>query len=172
MKWHVLDDKKNMKDINSKYYFSWVGVKQTNGFMEFQKYMTGLGFNDKEWRLDVDLSKKAEVNLIDEHVRCSIIETEEYFYVCNFLSSPNPENDAAIWKIEKGSTIRKRIFPVDDADGSVFNKVREGKTNNAIVNSILSWYGISSASNLDQPMTVMAHDVLLKLRDTAYGVLK
>jgi hypothetical protein len=130
--------------------------------------MTDLGFEDREWRLDVDLSKKAGVNLVDEHVRCSIIETEKNFYVCNFLSSANPENDAALWKIEKNSFNRRRIFPVVGGDGSIFNKVREGKTNRFFVDSILDWYGVRRAPNLDRPITILAHDVLLELRDIAY----
>ncbi|MDP2651569.1 MAG: hypothetical protein Q8O94_00330 [bacterium] len=170
IRWRVSDGESNTRQVNSKYYFSWVGAESTNGFADFQKHMADLGFDEREWRLDVDLSKKAGVNLIDEHVRCSIIETERYFYVCNFLSSTNPENDAAIWKIDKSSAKRMRIFPVASGDGSVFNKVREGKTSRVLVESILDWYGMRHAPNLARPITVVTHDVLLKLRDIAYRV--
>ncbi|MEK7612506.1 MAG: hypothetical protein AAB407_04145 [Patescibacteria group bacterium] len=169
IKWRVSDDKSSTRQVHSRYYFSWVGAEWSNGFADFQKHMTDLGFDDREWRLDVDLSKKTGVNLVDEHVRCSIIETIKYFYVCNFLSSTNPENDAAIWKIEKSLANRKRIFPVASGDGSVFNKVREGKTNRVLVDSILDWYGVRHAQNLARPITTLTHDVLLRLRDIAYG---
>lgn len=168
VRWYVSDGKLNARQVNSRYYFSWIGAERTNGFADFQKSMVDLGFDDKEWRLNIDLSKKAGVSLVDEHVRCSIIETEKYFYVCNFLSSTSPENDAAIWKIEKGSTNRKRIFPVANDDGSVFNKVREGKMNRVLVESILDWYDVRHASNLAKPIITMTHDVLLQLRDIAY----
>gem|GEM_PF-4029681 len=168
IRWHVSDGESNTRQVNSKYYFSWVGAEPTSGFADFQKHMADLGFDEKEWRLDVDLSKKAGVSLVDEHVRCSIIETEKYFYVCNFLSSTNPENDAAIWKIDKSSANRMRIFPVASGDGSVFNKVREGKTNRVLVESILDWYDVRRASNLAKPIIAMTHDVLLQLRDIAY----
>jgi len=168
IKWRVLDGKSNARQVQSRYYFSWLGTERLNGFADFQKHMTDLGFEDREWRLDVDLSKKAGVNLVDEHVRCSIIETEKNFYVCNFLSSANPENDAALWKIEKGSSNRRRIFPVNSGNGSIFNKVREGKTNRVFVKSILDWYGVRRAPNLDRSITILAHDVLVKLRDIAY----
>lgn len=172
VKWRVLGAKSNFREVNSNYYFSWIGIDAfSEGFSAFQKRMANLGFGDREWRLDVDLSKKVGVNLIDEHVRCSVIETDKYFYVCNFLSSADPVNDAAIWRVEKSSNERKRIFPATSADGSVFNKVREGKTNRALVESILDWYGIRSASNLSQPITTLTHEVLLKSRDVAYKEL-
>lgn len=139
-----------------------------SGFVDFQKQMADLGFDDREWRLNIDLSKKARINLVDEHVRCSIIETEKYFYVCNFLSSTSPENDAAIWKVEKSSATRERIFPVANGDGSVFNRVREGKTNRALVESILDWHDVRYVSNLSKPIISMTHDVLLKLGAIAY----
>lgn len=168
VRWYLSDGKLNARQVNSRYYFSWIGAERTNGFADFHKSMVDLGFDDKEWRLNIDLSKKAGVSLVDEHVRCSIIETEKYFYVCNFLSSTSPENDAAIWKIEKGSTNRERIFHVANDDGSVFKKVREGKTNRVLIESILDWYDVHHASNLAKPIITMTHDVLLQLRDIAY----
>lgn len=172
VKWRISDAKSTFREVNSNYYFSWLGIETlSEGFSAFQKRMANLGFEDREWRLDVDLSKKVEVNLIDEHVRCSVIETDKYFYVCNFLSSADPVNDAAIWQVEKSSNERKRIFPATSGDGSVFNKVREGKTNRALVESILDWYGIRAALNLSRPITTLTHEVLLKLRDAAYKEL-
>lgn len=62
------------------------------------------------------------------------------------------------YNTDRGYTIR----------GSVFNKVREGKTNRVLVESVLDWYGVRHAPNLARPITTLTHDVLLKLRDSAY----
>ena len=168
LKWRVSDTMSHTREVNSRYYFGWLGAEETDGYMNFQKYMINLGFEEKEWRLNVDLSKKAGVELFDEHVRCSVIETEKCYYVCNFLSSTNPENDESIWKVDKVTKHREKIFSIASSARSVFNKVQEGKTSRVFTQSILDWYAVDQAPNIAKPIMTMAHNVLLDIRALAF----